>query len=157
MNLSVCDITLVGLRHTLVGQVRLYNISGTIVSANLTTSDPIEGSPSQFYTQSITPTVLTPGTYYIAEDAPVGQIVEAGVSELMVNPAITFVNGVDSLDLDTNPTLDINGIGGNGIAYFGPDFDVEASSPEPGSLAIAGGMAVAGFAALRKRRLSRLP
>ncbi len=86
------------------GLVQLYNAGGNILaSANLSTSDPVEGSPTPFYTQSVAPVLLAADTkYFIAEDmcavtgsscASPGTTAYSRVLDLTVDPAISYDGG----------------------------------------------------------------
>lgn len=137
------------------GNVRLYDSTGTtIVSAIITTSNPTEGLPVSFYTQSIAPTLLHPGTYFIAEDWQADTTVDVEAGGLIVNPDITYVGAVDVYPgIGLNPLTDQNG----GIfdpGYFGPNFDIQppAGTPEPGAITYLFGAGSVAVAAVRRRR-----
>ena len=75
-------------RDGTVGAVRLYNGSGIVLaSALVTASDPIEGAPTPFYSEAITPVSLAANsTYYIVEDMSFTTQLWYSVSALTTNP-----------------------------------------------------------------------
>jgi hypothetical protein len=155
VNSPVTVVALDGLVASGATSVRLYDSSTQLASATITTGNPTEGSPFAFYTQSIAPVQLTPGTYYIAEDMIVGTPVDLNVTGLTVNPAITYDASVDGLGLGTDPTSDINGPG-EAPGNFGPNFDIApAGVPEPGTAALALAALVFGSGAAFSRRRAR--
>jgi len=130
--------------------VRLYDSALNILaSASVGASDPLTGSPNQFYSHAITPVVLAAGTtYYIAQD--VSQIA-INVVGLSTDPRIVYLGGLR--DASTVTPLS-NALGGSVLpAYFGPNFEI-ASVPEPGTLPTLLG-ALAGLGVLRKIRAKR--
>lgn len=134
------------------GQVRLYDGNGTVLaSATVTTTDPVEGTPIQFYTQAITPVSLAANTtYYIAQDFAAGttKVLDLAVG-VTTDFSITYVKTVTSIGLGLNPTSDNQYGGAYNPAFFGPNFDIAV--PEPASLTIFGiGAAVLGLT--RRRR-----
>jgi hypothetical protein len=128
-----------------------------LASAVVTPTDPEEGSPTEFYSQAITPVTLaadvgTDATYYIIQYVGPNDSVETtpydGVTS---DPSINF--GYAVAGLGGYPTEDIEE-GAFGRAYFGPDFDIGPSTPEPASiLTLAGGLALLAF--FRHRAVSR--
>jgi hypothetical protein len=139
------------------GLVDLYNVSGTILaSANVTTNDPQDGSPTPFYSQAIDPiTLQADTTYYIVQqvcglgdcpDSPT-TFFEAATDGFTVDPSITYGAGVSG-DLDGLPTTDF--YESDNPSYFGPNFE-EATAPEPSTLAMGLSAALLGLAGLRRR------
>ena len=70
--------------------MRLYSTQNPLTplaSANVSSSDPTEGSPTTFYTQAITPVTLPAGMYYIVEDVNSFQAAAGGVTT--AHPSLT--------------------------------------------------------------------
>jgi hypothetical protein len=120
-------------------QVRLYDGSGDILAEiTVSTGDPQEGSPTPFYSQSITPVTLAAGTtYYVAQDYPGGDVLPwlDFVPGLTTDPAITYTGQVAALYEGNDPTSDTYG-GYAAMAYFGPNLDIETAVPGPPSLTV---------------------
>jgi hypothetical protein len=136
------------------GTVRLYDGSGTVLaSVKVTTSDPQEGSPISFYTQSISPVLLAANAiYYIVEDTSANVTTfDVRVTSLTTDPAITYDGLVAANGQGQNPTS-ANGYGSLNSGIFGPNFDIGPTAvPEPNSLALLG----IGFAGLLGASLIR--
>ena len=135
-------------------QVRLFNASGLIASATPTSRDPLVGTPG-FYVQSITPVVLDPGTYFIAEDIGEYSSFTTQAFGIATNPDITYVNLVDELGQGQDPDAPLYLGTSFGPGMFGPDFNIETqhpSTPEPGSTALALSCLVACTGAVVRRR-----
>lgn len=132
-------------------QVRLFNSSGTtLASATVTSSDPLSGSPTAFFSHAITPVTLQAGqTYFIVEDINNTTLVSYLASGLTVNPLITFGNAVSGPPT-TNPMTATNP---SGVAnsFFGPNFEATAVVPEPATMALFG-LCVVGAGAYASRR-----
>jgi hypothetical protein len=113
-------------------QVRLYDASGTtLASATVLPTDPMEGSPTSFYSHAITPVELQAGqTYYVAEDYAAGDPPSLwDITFTSVDPSVTYGAPVSEFGLGLNPMSNVFGfIVHDGL--FGPNFDI-ASVPEP--------------------------
>ena len=139
------------------GNVRLYDILGTVLaSATLTTGNPLTGSPTPFYSASITPVSLAANTnYFIAQDTISGTtLLNYLTGTLTVDPAITYLGAVSAQGLGLNPVNDYFAQGFS-PAWFGPNFEIARTGvPEPVALSIFGaGLLTAG--AMRRRRKSK--
>ena len=117
-------------------QVRLYNAAGTtLASATVLPTDPIEGSPTSFFSHAITPLSLMAGqTYYIAEDYASGDprpLFDARFTR--IDPSVAYGSQVFAFGQGQNPTS--NGVPTPFIhdGFFGPNFDI-ATVPEASSL-----------------------
>ncbi|HVW09344.1 MAG TPA: PEP-CTERM sorting domain-containing protein [Bryobacteraceae bacterium] len=121
-----------------------------LADAFVTSSDPAEGSPVEFNSHSIDPVTLDANaTYYIAEDfASLDSIdTAASYSAIITDPSIKYGYPIAG---GGYPTEDAN-FAPFGPGYFGPNFDIAPSVPEPASLlTLAGGLALLAF--LRRRR-----
>jgi hypothetical protein len=123
-------------------QVRLYNAAGTtLASATVLPTDPIQGSPTPFFSHAITPLSLAAGqTYYVAEDYVEGDPdVLFNATFTNIDPSVAYGSGVFAFGLGLNPTS--NGFPFANKGFFGPNFEV-ASVPEPSSF-VAGLTAMA--------------
>lgn len=130
--------------------VRIYNQSGTIVSAVVSSADPtVTVGASVFFMQAITPTLLEAGIYFIVADIPAfDPIINFNAVNLASTvPGITFGAGVSQGGFG-NPTTNVVSADG-ATSFLTPNFEVAV--PEPVSLAMLG-MGVAGIAATRRRR-----
>jgi hypothetical protein len=143
------------------GSVRLYNAADTLLaSATVTTADPIEGSPTLFYSQAITPVNLAADTtYFLAQDMSANVTTfQAAVSGLSTNPAITYDGAVSAFGLSQDPISDNVFSGSANPGFFGPNFDMGSQAPgtpEPGTLALFSGLTVTGLGFAIKRRRTR--
>jgi hypothetical protein len=116
-------------------QVRLYNAAGTtLASATVLATDPIEGSPTPFFSHAITPLSLMAGqTYYIAEDyREVDPDPLANATFTKIDPSVAYGSAVFAFGLGQNPTSNALNIPFLHNGYFGPNFDI-ATVPEPSS------------------------
>lgn len=132
--------------------VRIYNQSGTIVSAVVSSADPtVTVGASVFFVHAITPTLLNAGIYFIVADVPAfDPIINFNAVNLASTvPGITFGAGVSQGGFG-NPTTNVVSAD-PATSYLTPNFEVAV--PEPVSLAMLG-MGVAGIAATRRRRAS---
>jgi hypothetical protein len=136
--------------------VQLYDGMGDVLAeATVTTADPQEGSPTSFYSASITPVLLQADTtYYIAQFVTAPNGIGYQASGLTVSPLITFGTPVSSQG--SEPTGNSGGFGG--YSYFGPDFDAQLAitTPEPSTLIHIASASLAGvWWAWRRNRLTR--
>ncbi|HUP03636.1 MAG TPA: PEP-CTERM sorting domain-containing protein [Bryobacteraceae bacterium] len=127
-----------------------------VAQANVSPSDPTEGSPIPFYTQAIDPVTLAADTqYYIVQNLQPGtdasNTMMAQVSGLSSDPSIAYAGALSTPFQSNYPDYDSEA-GVLSPAYFGPNFDIAQQTPEPASvLTLAGGLALA--ALLRRRKL----
>ena len=141
------------------GTVRLYTASKLLASATVTTSDPQDGSPIKFYSAKLkTSLVLTPGTYFIAEDLATTTIANGTVSGLATTSGIKYLVEVAAAGQGKDPTTDATmGMFTPGI--FGPNFEVGkvgAAVPEPATWAmLLVGFAGLGFVGYRQTRRAK--
>ncbi|MBV8119686.1 MAG: DUF4082 domain-containing protein [Alphaproteobacteria bacterium] len=141
------------------GAVRLYTAGGTVLaSAQVTTSDSQEGSPTKFYSAPLaTPvSLLANATYYIAEDFGTATMAFAGTGTTFATEAvIEYGSEVHAMSQGQKPTTDVAG-GMFHPGIFGPNFDIAGVGtpvPEPGSFALLGiGVLVLLVAGLTGRR-----
>jgi hypothetical protein len=135
------------------GLVQIYNGSGNVLaSATLNTSDAKEGNPTSFYTQAIAPVTLVANTtYYISEDIN-GGIVLFRTGPLTLDPSITYNGEVSGSGLGQTPTTDAFA-GGLNPGFFGPNFDISPTVPEPSTTVLTGLLFgfVAAYAGLRSK------
>jgi hypothetical protein len=136
--------------------VQLYDGKGNVLAqATVTSADPLEGSPTSFYSASITPVLLQDDTtYYIAQYVTAPNGIGYLASGVTVNPLITFGTPVSSQG--SMPTGNSGGDGG--YSYFGPDFDAQPAAiatPEPSTLIHIAGASLAGaWWAWRRKRVT---
>jgi hypothetical protein len=140
------------------GTVRLYTAGGMVLaSAKVTTSDPKEGSPVEFYSAKLSKAVSLAAntTYYIVEDIGTATMANGNVTGLTTFSGITYKGEVAAQGQGNKPTTDATmGMFSPGI--FGPNFDAAKGTgavPEPATWA----MALLGFGllGLSGARLSR--
>ena len=121
-------------------------------SAFVDSSDPVTGSPVEFYSQSIAPVILPAGmTFYIVQ--PNVGTFETGTSYtgMITDPSIKYGYPVGGYGY---PYEDID-VGAFGPGYFGPNFEVESPTPEPASVfSLAGGLALLVFFGRQRKTIS---
>jgi hypothetical protein len=119
------------------GEVGIYDSSGNLlVSTQVTTSGTLTGD---FYYKSVSSTLLTAGkNYYIVAEAGSADYAY-GTTGFSVSPSITYVEDawIESSTL-AYPTSTSDYTASEGGAYFGPNFEVAASAPEPSSFVLLG-------------------
>jgi hypothetical protein len=119
------------------GEVGIYDSNGNLlVSTQVTTSGPLIGD---FYYKSVASTLLTAGKdYYIAAEAANADYTY-DTTGFSVNPSINFIE--DAFVFSSTlafPTSSSDITAAEGGAYFGPNFEVAASAPEPASFVLLG-------------------
>ncbi len=135
---------------SITGDVRLYDASGLIASATLTTSDIQVGSPVPFYSQSITPVYLqNHHTYYIVQDMSALTNTLIFASGLVTHPYITYNGSIVEPLLGLDPTIDASS-GDYLPAFFGPNFNIHL--PEPGLTGLLISSGITGLLCIRRRR-----
>jgi hypothetical protein len=123
--------------------VQIYDGSGNVyATANVTQSDPTDAA-GLFNFQSITPIVLPAGgTFFIASYVTLEDYLIIDATPATTNPGINYVGGVVSLGgpigVVGDPTTG-TAFGPHNPSFFGPSFEISASSvPEPSGLVLLG-------------------
>ena len=121
-------------------------------SAFVDSSDPVVGSPVEFYSQSIAPVLLPAGmTFYIVQPNVGTFKTGASYAGMITDPSIQYRYPVGGYGY---PSDDLN-VGAFGAGYFGPNFEVGSPTPEPASVFnLAGGFALLVFFGRRRKTLS---
>jgi len=130
-------------------QVGIFDTSGDLLtSTTVLTTDPITDG---FAYDSITPYLLSAGTYVISGVTGTNDEYASGVTGFTTAPWFTYGNNLyivsSTLQFPTtNSTSD-------GVGFFGPNFDA-TPTPEPATFGLIGVGLLAGAVVFRKRQAS---
>ena len=139
--------------------VGLWDSSGTLLASttigNASTSIASTSSLGQWLENSITPLVLNPGTYVLGAEYPDVDNTAVYVYEGIASSIGGVSYGTAAFANAPTLTLPTAQFGALDAAFFGPmafTGQVAASTPEPGTYSLMGGLGLTGAAFLRRRR-----